>query len=280
MTSTPLSSPARDAIASRSPVPLFAATVDRIAAWAEEPRVRAVLMVGSKSRGHGDALSDDDLEVILEEDAYATLAPGDCAEFLIVDEAEGKRIVYDAQYLPFSALEERRYSPLDLDRWPYEKAPVLYDRDGATTEVVRALGAMPASFRATRLRHATLDAWIAVKRAPKTEGRGAAVSARAVVLRGCRALTRVVFALEGRWVPLDHWLDAELGTLRDTAGAVAPLREAWLTGAARDLDAAIAKVTPAIVAEGLPADLEGRRALFFELIHPSRAEERAVHGLF
>lgn len=273
-------SAAPDAIAARSPVPLFRATLERVAAWAEEPRVRAVVLVGSKSRGHGDTLSDDDLEVILEEDAHATLAPEDCAEFLIVDESGAKRIVYDAQYLPVSALEARRYSPLDLDRWPYEKAPILFDRDGAVTATVAALGAMPASFRATRLRHAALDTWIATKRAAKTEGRNAPVAVRALVARGCRALARVVFALESRWVPLDHWLEAELATLRDPSGAAAPLAQAWLSGASKDLDAAIERLMPALIAEGLPGDLEGRRALFFELIHPSRADERAVHGLF
>jgi hypothetical protein len=34
-----------------------------------------------------------------------------------------------------------------------------------------------------------------------------------------------------------------------------------------------------LVAEGLPPAGPGRNDLFMEIIHPARAEERAIHGL-
>ena len=48
---------------------VFEKTRERVAQWADDPGVLGVLLVGSRSRGHADDLSDDDLEVIVTDKA-------------------------------------------------------------------------------------------------------------------------------------------------------------------------------------------------------------------
>jgi predicted nucleotidyltransferase len=57
---------------------IFPETAARVEAWAADPDVLGVLLVGSKARGHEDSRSDDDLEVLLTEAAFARIAPADC----------------------------------------------------------------------------------------------------------------------------------------------------------------------------------------------------------
>jgi hypothetical protein len=257
---------------------IFAPTAARLAEWRRDETVVGVLLVGSKSRGHGDALSDDDLEVVLTDEAYARLTPAGCVEYVSEGEGEARRIIYDAQYVALSHLAAKRRSPHDLDHWPYERAVVLFDRDGRTGEAAGAAAAMSDEFRRARLRHATVDAWIAVRRSSKTLGRGMEGAGRLIVARGAKALARVLFALEGRWVPLDHWLELELQTLEDEAGAGADLIAALREGQPEPLARALARLEDRLFEEGVPRAAQ-RTELFFELIHPSRAAERAIHGL-
>ena len=49
-------------------------TRERLADWRADPEVRGVLWVGSRSRGYGDAMSDDDLEILLTPEAHARIA--------------------------------------------------------------------------------------------------------------------------------------------------------------------------------------------------------------
>ncbi|HEX6288278.1 MAG TPA: hypothetical protein VFZ66_03765 [Herpetosiphonaceae bacterium] len=259
--------------------PIFPATAERLEAWKAQPGVMGVLLVGSKSRGHDDTLSDDDLEVLLSDEAFARLVPADCGEFAFEGEGSERRLIYDVQYTALSSLERKRYSPHDLDRWPYERAGVLFDRDGRVGAAVEAAGAMDGAFRHARLLHATIDAWVAPRRAAKTLRRGADCAGRMIVARGAKALARVLFALEWRWVPLDHWLEAELRTLDDGAQAGPLLCQALISADPAPLEQALNRLEDRLFAEGVPR-ADDRRALFYELLHPSRAEERAIHGLY
>jgi hypothetical protein len=259
--------------------PIFPATAARLEAWKAQPGVLGVLLVGSKSRAHNDDLSDDDLEVLLSDEAFAQLAPADCGEVFIEGEGAARTLIYDVQYTSLASLERKRFSPYDLDHWPYERAQVLFDHDGRVSAAVGAAGKMDAAFRQTRLLHATVDAWVAPRRAMKTLRRGADCAGRMIISRGAKALARVLFALEWRWVPLDHWLEAELRTLDDPTQAGALLCTAVSTGDPAPLEQALNQLEDRLFAEGVPRANE-RRALFYELLHPSRAEERAIHGLY
>ena len=44
---------------------IFPGTAEKLEEWKSRPEVLGVLLVGSKSRGYNDDLSDDDLEVLL-----------------------------------------------------------------------------------------------------------------------------------------------------------------------------------------------------------------------
>ena len=46
-----------------------------ISSHKEQPEVLGVLLVGAKSRGNDDDLSDDDLEALLTSEAFAQLQP-------------------------------------------------------------------------------------------------------------------------------------------------------------------------------------------------------------
>jgi hypothetical protein len=84
---------------------LFPETVARVETWAADPEVLGVLLVGSKSRGHTDARSDDDLEVLLSRAAFARLKPTECHALLIEGEGAARRVVYDAQLTSLGDLE-------------------------------------------------------------------------------------------------------------------------------------------------------------------------------
>src|SRR3954447_3571012 len=109
---------------------IFPETAARVSEWAAQEGVLGVVLVGSKSHEHGDDLSDDDLEVLLTDEAFAEIAPADCSDVLIKGEGSERRLIYDAQYTTLSDLQRKANSPFDLDRWPYEKAQVLFDRNG------------------------------------------------------------------------------------------------------------------------------------------------------
>lgn len=257
---------------------IFPATAARLEEWKAQPEVLGVLLVGSKSRGHADELSDDDLEVLLTDEAFARIAPAECSELRIEGEGPRRKLLFDVQYTSLTDLQRKAGSPFDLDHWPYEQAGVLFDRDGAVVKAVAAAGGMDREFRQRRLLHATIDAWSAPYRAAKTLRRGADGAGRLLIARGARALVRIIFALEGRWVPLDHWLEAELRTLADPEKVGPGLIAALTSSDPTLLQDALNRLEDRLAAEGV-ARAADRTALFMELIHPSRAAERAMHGL-
>jgi hypothetical protein len=266
-------------------VPLFPETRERLDRWREDPDVVGVLLVGSKSRGFDDELSDDDIEVVLEDAPYAGRSSADCLElgFKGGGSALGSALpptlsdlAYDAQYLPIGDLVRKGGSPFDLDRWPYQRAVVLFDRDGRVASAVAAAGAMDEDFRRRRLRHATIDCGGAARRAVKTRTRSQDGSARFMVARSARALIRIAFALESRWSPLEYWLEKELATLPDPERAGPAAIEALTTGKPEPALEALQRLEPRLTEAGVPPPSE-RLLLFFELVHPSRAAERAIH---
>jgi predicted nucleotidyltransferase len=258
---------------------ILAGTAQRLEQWRATPEVLGVVLVGSASRGHSDELSDDDLEVYLSEEAWLARAPGECIELLIEGEGDAARLIYDSQYTAISDLERKLTSPHDLDHWPYERARVLFDRTGRVSELVNTLGGMDADFRSKRLHHATIDTSIAVNRAAKTRKRNFKAAEHLLVARGAKALSRLLFALEWRWVPLDHWLEPEVRTLKDPTQAGICLLEALRNGTYEPLREGLNRLQERLIAGGVPP-LSEMHSLFLELIHPSRAAERAIHGLY
>jgi hypothetical protein len=258
---------------------IFPATAARLSQWKARPDVLGVILVGSKSRVHADELSDDDLEVLLTDQAFALLRPSECSELAFEGEDQTGKLIYDAQYISFTAVERKLTSPLDLDHWPYEQAKVLFDRKGNIATTVENLGRLEPAFRHTRLLYSTINAMIAISRATKTLQRGYEAAGHLIVARGAKALSNLLFALEWRWVPMDHWLENELRTLEDPTHAGLLLIEALTIGKPEPLREALNGLEDRLASEGVPRP-GSRRELFFELIHPSRAEDMAIHGVF
>ena len=254
------------------------ATIPRLAAWRQDPDVVGIVLVGSKSRGFNDDASDDDLEVLLEERAYAKLAPTECSAVEYQGEGDAKRLAWDAQYTSLADLERKASSPFDLDRWPYQRAVVLHDPSGRVAKAVAAAGRMDPEFRRARLQHAMLDAAIGARRSEKTLRRGYEGAVRMLLARSARSLLRIAFALESRWVPLDHWLERELETLPDPERVGPAALELMVTPKPEIVFAALERLRPRLSEAGVPGP-EGRQKLFLELIHPSKALERAIHAV-
>jgi hypothetical protein len=198
---------------------------------------------------------------------------------LIEGEGASRRIIFDTQYTTLTDLILKAGSPHDLHRWPYERARVLWDQDGHVQAAVEQAGRMAPEFRRLRLLHATIDAWVAPRRAAKTMRRGAEGAGRLIIVRGAKAMLRVLFALEGRWVPLDHWIEAELRTLDDPTGAGPLVIDALVRADPAPLEAALDGLEDRLADENVPRPA-GRLALFYELLHPDRAAERAIQGLY
>src|SRR6476646_8135467 len=96
---------------------IFDATAERLEEWKAQPEVLGVLLVGSKSRGHSDDLSDDDLEVLLTDEAHAKLTPSECSE-VCFDELEPLKLLYDVQLTTLTDIKRKASSTIDLDHWP------------------------------------------------------------------------------------------------------------------------------------------------------------------
>src|SRR5205085_5780491 len=109
---------------------------------------------------------------IMTEEAAALISPAGCSDVLIVGEGTGRIMIYDAQYMGIDGLRAKESSVHDLDHWPYESSPILFDRDGLLEELVPRLAAMPADFRHKRLLHTTIDAWMPPYRMGKCLKRG------------------------------------------------------------------------------------------------------------
>ena len=260
------------------PDALYPRTRERLLAWAADPEVEGVVWVGSKSRGHGDQFSDDDLDVLLTPAAFARVDPTDSFVMERDPVAVPPRLTYDAKLTSLAELRAKTGSHADIDHWPYEQAPVLFDRDGEVAKAVQAAAHLPPAFRTARIQHGALDVVLAVARAKKTVMRNLPASTHLLVARGAKALTRVLFALEHRWAPLDHWLEPELASLADPHAAGALLIEALTQGRYEPLQEALTRLQPLLEREGVP-EPTGYGRLQMEIMHPARAAERAIHGL-
>ena len=254
-------------------------TRERLAGWAADPDVVGAIWVGSRSRGYGDGMSDDDLEILLTPAAHARIAPGDDFEVEPDVGSDPPRLIYDAWRTTLGAVVAKAASIADVDHWPYEAAVVLLDRDGSVARAVAANAAMPQAFRRARLQHNAIDAILATSRARKGLKRDFPYATRLLLARGAKALTRVAFALEDRWTPLDHWLEPELASLHDVAGAVPRLRQAILAADPEALQAACDALRPQLEAWGVPPLGSPLAAFHAELLGPGRADERKLHAL-
>ncbi|GCE22239.1 hypothetical protein [Dictyobacter kobayashii] len=253
---------------------LFPETAQFIHSLQKNENVLGILLVGSKSQGHDDSDSDDDLEVVVTETLH-NLVP----RIEQYHDPVTHKLRYDIRYTTLSALKQKVVSPLDTEHWPYEHASVLYDaQDGLIRDLCTAVAEMDASFRTLRIRYAAVSTTVAIGKACKALQRGYKTSSQLVVSRGAIMLARLLFALEWRWKPTDHWLEPELLTLKDPAQASLLLLEAVRSSSPYALREAMNRLENTFLQE-VP-NREERAHLYGQIMHFSHASQREIHTLF
>ncbi len=174
------------------------------------PEVRGILLVGSRTRGFHEGTSDFDLEVIVEDSAFAALAPADRLALVWDGRPFQSRLLGDVLTESWSHLAEKEQSPLDVDHWPYEAAPIWFDRDGSLAPLVAAIARFPEAIWEERLQLHYVDFWYHTARARRTAERGSALNHALVLHRAVHACLQTLFVLNRRWPPLPHWAEQAL----------------------------------------------------------------------
>ena len=104
--------------------------------------VVGIYVVGSATRPHRDDLSDYDIEVVLEDPAYARTPDAERQVFVYKD-SEPKVVDYEFYLRPWSEFLALVSSTQDLFHYPYQHAVILHDPDGRIASIVRRLAELP-----------------------------------------------------------------------------------------------------------------------------------------
>ena len=171
------------------------------------PYVQGLVLVGSRSRGYHEQQSDFDLEVIVDDVFYETLAP--LKRLMLVWEGLPfkSRLIGDIYTISRTQMENKRASVVDVDHWPYEVAGIWYDRDGQIAPLIAALGAFPEAIWAERVNVHHVDFWYHVGRGKKIAPRASRLNYGLVLTRAIHAYIKFIFVLNRRWPPLVHWAE-------------------------------------------------------------------------
>jgi hypothetical protein len=251
-------------------------TLELVEGLCSDPLVDVILLKGSASLGIDYAGMDDDLEIVLNRAHPAAI--GDFRRLALVCPGQGKGgIVCDATLTTSAALERRTHVDVDSERWPYEQARVLYALSTTTVSCVRALASMSSTFRDARLRHGYVDIQLAIYRGRQCQRDGRALERSVLAMRGAKALARTLFAIEWRWVPLDHWLSTSLLTLLDPSNCVSCLEHTIMQCSIEPLAVASDRLD-SFLPSLLPSHVWSRDNLA-QLAKSGGRRERLRHGL-
>ncbi len=164
--------------------------------------VIGLLLVGSSSRPYQDALSDIDVEVIVSDAYYQRLS---LSQRLL---QQSSRVEF--LFLSRSDFAAKKYSPADIDHWPYESCRILHDPTGFLTDEVLLIAALSPAVREVRLRLHYFEFLFAAKRIAHLIQRGDELNARLVAAQTVNLIVTLVFILNHRWPPLAHWTSHNL----------------------------------------------------------------------
>ncbi len=182
--------------------------------YAARKDVIGIYVVGSATRPHRDDLSDYDIEVILDDAAYARTPDAERQVFAYRD-GEPKIVDHEFYLRPWSEFLALVSSTQDLFHYPYQHAVILHDPDGRIAPVVRRLAELPEGIRQDRLRVHYLEFRFALGRARKTEqgARDRALNLRLLKGNAASALVKVLFLAARSWPATHHWAEQELRLL-------------------------------------------------------------------
>lgn len=181
--------------------------------WTREG-VIGIYVVGSATRPHRDGLSDYDIEVVLEDAAYARTPDAERQVFAYRD-GDPTIVDYEFYLWPWSEFAALVSSTQDLFHYPYQHAVVLHDPEGKVAPIIRRLAELPEDVRQDRLRVHYLEFRFALGRARKTESGGRDRDLNLRLLRGdaVSALSKVLFLTARSWPATHHWVEQELRLL-------------------------------------------------------------------
>lgn len=201
--------------------------------YIEKDGVIGIYMIGSATRPYRDELSDYDIEVIIEDEAYER-TPMDERQVFSFKEGEPKIVDYEFYLIPWSDFVGLRNSTLDLFHHPYQHAVILHDPEGRIEPVIRQLAELPEDVRLERMAVHFLEFLYRLGRARKTANRGE-LPINLALLRGdaLSSLIKLIFLAEGSWPATVHWSEQEfagLGISDDLLGLV----KAWILDPSSD----------------------------------------------
>lgn len=176
--------------------------------------VIGIYVVGSATRPQRDDLSDYDIEVILDDAAYAK-TPDAERQVFAYKAGEPKVVDYEFYLRPWSEFFALVSSTQDLFHYPYQHAAILHDPDERIAPVVRRLAELPEGIRQDRLRVHYLELRFALGRAQKTElgERDRDLNLRLLWGDAASALVKVLFLAARSWPATHHWVEQELRLL-------------------------------------------------------------------
>lgn len=198
-------------------------------------------LVGSATRPQRDRLSDLDIEVVLEDEAYERASDAERHAFTM-REAEPRIVDYEIYLRPWSEFCGLIRSTHDLFHYPYQHAVILHDPSGRIAEVVASLAELPADVRAVRLRVHYLELRFALGRARKTRERGGDLNLRMLYADALTAFVKTLSLTMSSWPATHHWIEQEL----DGLGVPASLIAKGMVAFADPMSGAMADLVPAL----------------------------------
>lgn len=195
--------------------------------------VIGIYVVGSATRPYRDALSDYDIEVIVEDEVYDS-TPMDERQVFAFKEGEPKTVDYEFYLIPWSDFVGLKTSALDLFHHSAQHAVILHDPDGRIEPVIRQLAELPEDIRIERMTVHFLEFLYRLGRARRTANRGK-LPINLALLWGdaLSSLTKLIFLAKRSWPSTKHWSEqefSEVGISDDLLNLV----KAWISDPSSD----------------------------------------------
>jgi len=237
--------------------------------YVEKEGVIGIYLLGSVTRPYRDGLSDYDIEVIVEDDAYER-TPDEERQVFILKEGQPKVVDHEFYLIPWSDFVGLTESTHDLFHQPYQYAVILHDPEGQIAPIIERLAELPESVRRERMTVHFLEFLYRLGRARKTSNRAAsgdpAINLRLLYGDALSALVKLLFLAKGSWASTKHWSEQELHLLGIPEDLLA--RAACLQGIPKPEDAkGLVEAVKAFLdecGETFHHDMEGiQRWLFF-----------------
>jgi len=178
--------------------------------------VVGIYLVGSATRPFRDRLSDYDIEVIVEDDAYER-TPDEERQVFFMRDGESSVVDYEFYLIPWSGFTAFLDSTHDLFHYPYQHAVILHDPQSRVEPIVRQLAELPEAVRAERMWVHYLEFRFGLGRGRKTRERGGetgdTLNLHLVSADALAALVKLLFLVERSWPATRHWSAEELRAL-------------------------------------------------------------------